>query len=78
MSRTLHQIPTEVFRVEITCQVLRQGIAEDRVTDFGPYLSIGTAKACVTREVANYKRVFPGVSAEIFRYALPGEWEVVK
>ena len=74
MSRTLHQIPSEVFRVRITAHQVRG----DRYTDLGPYLSSGTAKACVTREMANYKRVFSNVSAEIFRHQLPGEWEVVK
>lgn len=75
MSRTLHQIPTEVFRVRITTRT-HSGI--ERTVDLGPYLSLSTAKSCVTREVQFYTKLYGNGSAEIFRYSLPGEWEVVK
>jgi len=76
MSRTLHQIPTEMFRVRIT-KMFDSGY--EHTDDLGPYLSIGTAEACVTRELA-FHAAFQDTPARanIFRYALPGEWEVVK
>jgi hypothetical protein len=75
MSRTLHNIPTEVFRVRITWSY-PGGI--DHTVDLGPYLSLGTAKACVTREMPQYSQGRRVGRAEIFRYQLQGEGEVVK
>lgn len=75
MSRTLHQIPTEIYRVRIAWQ---PRVGSERTEDFGPYLSIGTAKACVSREMSDYIKNGCNGQAEIFRYSLPGEWEVVK
>ena len=79
VSRTLHQIPTEIFRVRITWRFTREDIDVERTTDLGPYLSGGTAQACVTRELPNYSAPSGKRGRfEIFRHRLSGEWEVVK